>query len=231
MAFRQTPAETRQTWFRPSGELWSLLPEIRRRVAFQEGNLFDPLLLRGEKPFDLVLCRNLFIYLVPDARRRGLDALARLVRPGGLLAVGHAEPLPLGEKRFVRHGPPSYFLYRRAEAQAAPVVVPEPPSEDLMARARQEADAGRIDEAFRVCREVEAHVGPTAGTQALLGVLHQARQQPEAAALHFRRAINLDPTHREAMMHLMLLCQQAGDVAQASALRKQLRKLGEREPG
>ena len=227
LAFRQTVPERRSAWFRPAGGLWSLVPDIRRRVAFQHGNLLDPSLLGGEPPFDAVLCRNLFIYLVADARQRGLDALARLVKPGGLLVVGHAEPLPLGETRFTRDGPPELFLYRRAEAVAPARPAPPEPQQDPLVRARQDADAGRLDEAMRACREAEARAGPTAQTQALLGVLHQARLRPQDAARHFRRALNLDPSHREALAHLMLLTQQAGDWVEALALRGRLEKLGD----
>src|SRR3712207_8737759 len=61
-------------------------------------NLVEPGFLRGEAPFDLVFCRNLFIYLHAEARRRARDALARLLVPGGLLCVGHAEPIDRSEE-------------------------------------------------------------------------------------------------------------------------------------
>src|SRR5205807_2036709 len=81
-------------------------------VRFQVGNLLDPRLLLLESPYDLVFCRNLFIYLTAPARRQALVTLTRLMAPDGLLCLGHAEPLPTDEDRFERTGPDNYFLYR-----------------------------------------------------------------------------------------------------------------------
>ena len=42
---------------------------------------------------DLVLCRNLLIFLGPEGQRRVLDAAVRGLRPGGLLVLGRTESL------------------------------------------------------------------------------------------------------------------------------------------
>jgi chemotaxis protein methyltransferase WspC len=118
LSFRQTSAELRRRYFRPLPRGGEIDPEIRARVRFQVGNLLDRAVLLWEKPYDLVFCRNLFIYFTPEARRRGLDTLARLVAPGGLLVVGHAEALPATETRFERVSPPAFFLYRRTQGAA-----------------------------------------------------------------------------------------------------------------
>jgi chemotaxis protein methyltransferase WspC len=234
MSFRQFPEGLRHRYFRQEGGEWAILPEVKAYVSFQQGNLVAPGLLAQEKPFDVVFCRNLFIYLTPQARRQAMGTLARLVRPGGLLCTGHAEPVPVAETRFERAGPDGLFLFRRVEAPSAAVApravsfiptVPSAPAECPLARARREADAGNFAEALRACLEVEARQGPTAQTQALLGVLYQSRHEAQKAAHHFRRALYLDPNHREAIMHLMLLCEQAGDRVQADALRGRLQRL------
>ncbi len=113
LSFRQTTPELKSRYFRivPGG--LQLDPLIRESVQFQVGNLLDPGLLLWQKPYDLVFCRNLFIYFSPEARQRGLTVLVRLVTPGGLLAVGHAESIPATDTRFERTGPLGCFLYRR----------------------------------------------------------------------------------------------------------------------
>ena len=50
-----------------------------------------PAVVRGNPDLLRILCRNLMIYLVPEARRRLLRRLRDMLRPGGLLFVGHAE--------------------------------------------------------------------------------------------------------------------------------------------
>jgi chemotaxis protein methyltransferase WspC len=122
-AFRQTDPGSRARYFRPVADGWELEPRVRERVRFQVGNVLDPALLPDKsKSYDLILCRNLLIYLTPAARRQALETLERLLAPGGLLAVGHAEPQVLADRPFRRVGLESYFLFRHEEN-----VLPSPP--------------------------------------------------------------------------------------------------------
>ena len=118
-SFRQTSPMLRGRYFREVSGAWELLPSVRSLVQFHQGNLFDQSFVLGEKTFDLIFCRNLLIYLHSDARRRALDILHRMMRPGGYLCVGHAEPLDSSDRRFVKRGPAEYFVYGRADAPQA----------------------------------------------------------------------------------------------------------------
>jgi chemotaxis protein methyltransferase CheR len=42
-------------------------------------------------PLDVVMCRNVMIYLDPPTRKRLVLDVERILRPGGLLLVGHSE--------------------------------------------------------------------------------------------------------------------------------------------
>jgi chemotaxis protein methyltransferase WspC len=57
-----------------------------------------------------------------------------------------------------------------------------------------------------------------------MGVLHQADQDKEEAARRLRQALYLDPVHQESLMHLMLLCRELGDEAQATRLSQRLKR-------
>jgi chemotaxis protein methyltransferase WspC len=240
-SFRQTAPELRQRYFRPTDGEWELGPAVRALVRFRAGNLLDPLFLAGEGPFDLVFCRNLLIYLDPAARRRALDALGRLLAPRGLLCTGHAEPLDFMDPRFERTGSPGYFLYRRAARAPEPhalavapprqeparqVEVPAPPAsaklDDLLTQAQQQADRGQLAEALATCQAQLTRSGPSADLFSLLGELHQARQEKGEAVRCFRRALYLDPAHRIALTHLMLLCRELGHHDEAARLRRRL---------
>ncbi len=100
-SLRATPAAKRQAWFRPEGTDWNLLPEVREMVTFAEKNLLadDNDLWRGEH-YDLIFCRNVIMYLEPDAMRRVVDRIAASLVPGGWLFVGHAETLRGLSQRF-----------------------------------------------------------------------------------------------------------------------------------
>jgi chemotaxis protein methyltransferase WspC len=91
--------------------------EIRDHVRFQQANLVAPGALAGEPPFDAVLCRNLWVYLTPDARERLETLLVRLLAEGGALFMGHAESPD--RARFERVGPASAFMFRVATEGAA----------------------------------------------------------------------------------------------------------------
>ncbi|HKB38540.1 MAG TPA: CheR family methyltransferase [Gemmataceae bacterium] len=253
LSFRQTDPGLRDRHFRPVTGGWELSPAVRELVRFRAGNLVDAALLPDESGvYDLILCRNLLIYLTPAARQRGLDTLERLLAPGGLLSVGHAEPQMLAGREFTRFGAEQHFLFRQGRGltvvQASRVPEPEvvwkppprpsappganatglavPPVENTLARARLLADAGRLDDALAECRSHLGQTGPSADAYSLLGVIQQARGDREAATDAFRRALYLDPNHREALTHAMLLAAQRGDTGRAAALRERLARTG-----
>jgi chemotaxis protein methyltransferase CheR len=70
---------------------WVIHPALRRCVEFQEMNLTDswPAFPR----LDLIVMRNVLIYLDPGMRKQILVKAARLLAPGGYLMLGGAETL------------------------------------------------------------------------------------------------------------------------------------------
>lgn len=71
-------------------------PELRAAIEFLAVNLIrDDWPFR--EPFDIVFCRNVMIYFDAPTQRRVLERIHRVMRPGGLLFVGHAENF--GESR------------------------------------------------------------------------------------------------------------------------------------
>ena len=99
---------------------WQLAEAIRAMVRFRAVNLLGHDALGGEPPFDIILCRNLLIYLTADARAKVLDRFVRLLADGGLLVVGHAEALEVIDKRFVNTGVASAFTYTLRGEEAPP---------------------------------------------------------------------------------------------------------------
>ena len=67
-------------------------PELRPLVQFQRVNLNEESLpVMGR--FDLLFCRNVFIYFDAASKARAVDRLVRRLAPQGYLFVGHAESL------------------------------------------------------------------------------------------------------------------------------------------
>jgi chemotaxis protein methyltransferase WspC len=84
-----------------------------------------------------------------------------------------------------------------------------------LAKARQAADAGRLEEGAALCAELAAKGPPRAEVFCLLGVVLQAQGDFGEAERYFQRTLYLDPRHREALLHLALLARRRGDERQA----------------
>jgi chemotaxis protein methyltransferase CheR len=67
-------------------------PELRPLVHFQRVNLNEESLPVGGR-FDLLFCRNVFIYFDAASKARAVDRLVRRVASKGYFFVGHAESL------------------------------------------------------------------------------------------------------------------------------------------
>lgn len=65
-------------------------PELARMIDFRPHNLMEERWSLGE-PFDFVWCRNVMIYFDAETQRRVLERIHAVMKPGGLLYVGHSE--------------------------------------------------------------------------------------------------------------------------------------------
>jgi len=84
-------AAERVRFFRHEHGGWIVDDSLRRMVEFRRLNLVQPLPDLGT--FDLILCRNLLIYLDEAARRRLCHGLYSALNPLGILMIGAAESL------------------------------------------------------------------------------------------------------------------------------------------
>lgn len=82
-------------------------PELRRAIEFLSVNLVrDDWPFR--EPFDAVFCRNVMIYFDAPTQRRVLERMHRVLKPGGLLFVGHAENFSDARDLFALRGKTVY---------------------------------------------------------------------------------------------------------------------------
>ena len=78
------------------GEQYGMSWELRPFVSFEEYDFGDGDLPPWVEPesFDLVLCRNVFIYLRREVRGKLLDGIAGALRSRGALLLGPADEMP-----------------------------------------------------------------------------------------------------------------------------------------
>ncbi len=93
-------------------EAFSIVEPLRKRVGFVQFNLMDvarsPL-----KRLDLIFCQNVLIYFARERRVILLEALAELLKPGGLLVLGPGEVLGFNHPTLTRVGGPQTLAYKR----------------------------------------------------------------------------------------------------------------------
>lgn len=82
-------------------------PEMRKAIDFMSVNLIrDDWPFR--EPFDVVFCRNVMIYFDAPTQRKVLERIHRVLKPGGMLFVGHAENFSESRDLFTLRGKTVY---------------------------------------------------------------------------------------------------------------------------
>jgi len=111
-AMRLVPPEYRRAYFTEidPGRVWRAKPVLSGMITFRQHNLMTPL---GDRPFDLIFLKNVLIYFDAASKRRAIDSLLPMVRPGGTLVVGASEGVSDLLRGLVRIQP---WLYRRPQA-------------------------------------------------------------------------------------------------------------------
>jgi chemotaxis protein methyltransferase WspC len=265
-SFRGGSAKAWNRFFQSDGDTRRLTLEVRNAVRFRQANVLRPDQFRGAGPYDFIFCRNLLIYLSPDAQRQVLDQVCAMLKPEGCLVGAIAE-----SRALLRHGLSSRtvagcYVFQIAETGSraasmarrrlsrlpagppAPPAEPRPPaagpqsqppatpapsdlpspagrdSREEMLLAMSLADQGRLAEAAEVCERHLQRSPPTARAYYLLGLVRDAAGQSELATELYRKALYLDPHHEEALVHLALLLERAGDAEGGRVLRERARR-------
>lgn len=87
--------------------------ELMSCVEFQQLNLFDPSWAQLPAPFDAIFCRNVMIYFNKETQLQLLKRFVPLLKPDGLLFVGHSENIHQISSEFKLQGNTVYVLSGR----------------------------------------------------------------------------------------------------------------------
>ncbi len=77
------------------GDAFRVTDEVQDMVSFRKHDLVQE---EPPRTFDLVICRNLFIYINAGAKQAIFETLGSAVRPGGYLTIGMTETVPGGAR-------------------------------------------------------------------------------------------------------------------------------------
>jgi chemotaxis protein methyltransferase CheR len=223
-SLRETPETARERWFRACADGVEIEPRLRAQVRFVEHNVArdDPVLF-APGTYDVVFCRNLLMYLTPDAARAVVERITRALAPGGFLFLGHTDTLgsrPAGLSVHHSHGT---FYYQRdvpvparapatpARAAArAPVIRPRPRERAL--RLLQEE---RLGEALQVLDAITGAEADRPDTWLVRGCVLAHLGDTGRAADLCRRLLERDALFPDAHQLLADCCE--GDEHHAAA--------------
>jgi len=76
-------------WFEECADGWRAVETLRKPVRFQVHNLLEPPPHPGG--FDIILCRNVLLYLSPDKKTLAFERLASAMAEDGWLMLGAGE--------------------------------------------------------------------------------------------------------------------------------------------
>lgn len=193
---------------------------VLRRFARHDGILFvgpaETSLMTGRRLPAVPLARAFAFRAEPAPPTEAAPA-----RTAGA-ASGRATPPPVVAPRAARPWMPAARPQpyapaapaRPHAASPAPHGTPAQAGQDTAAALREIAalaDQGRVRDALAQCRaHLERH-GASAEALYLLGLLQDADGDTRAAQAAYRKALYLDPAHREALLHLAALIAAEGD--------------------
>jgi chemotaxis protein methyltransferase CheR len=195
-AVRSLPEELRLRYLGPQPDGSYLVGErLRRLVRFRQHNLVrDPVPPSGESGFDVIVCRNVLIYLEAAAVEQVIGALERSLRPGGVLMLGAADALVRtanGPAARVWRAPEG--LQRGLRTQPSRLREPLLTREQGLAAALDAADKGDRDGALVHVAALLANNPLDADAHFVDGLVALEADRPAQAVAALRRALFADP--------------------------------------
>jgi len=227
-SIRLIPRHAAEKYFKSAGEGLHTGEVLRTCTHFKASNVLH---LNEGGAYPIVFCRNLLIYLSPEARQIALRNLQRAVAPEGVLFLGHGDCVAGLDELFERLPVDGAFAYRHRTTKPAPVVrersrtrsrilpavrmhsktlrtvrpVRAVSQHDSLRRAQTLADEGSLDEARKQLIPLLKEHNEFADAWYLLGLVQSALGHTDEAELCYERTLALQPSHKEAVLHRALL--------------------------
>jgi chemotaxis protein methyltransferase CheR len=211
-SFRGVPDAIKNRYFEAAEAGLRLRGEVRRRVRFEAAPIEDRIEATPGGFFDVVLWRNVGIYLEDAALERVFSGLRRIVKTTGLLIVAPGDPRP-SKELFVPDAMGSeLYRPRLEEARPAARELPLPPPVTPPAAPRRRP-------ARPLPAPVEMPETPRAPEDAasrlLRGQIRLAAGELHAAVQDLRSAVFIDPHNPLARFWYAAALEASGLFAQA----------------
>lgn len=210
-SFRGTDIQQDRTYFARQGEEYWLTSRIREHVRFSYLNLVKdvyPSPLNGTLGIDLIVFRNVAIYLKPEIVDAIVERFHRALRPGGWLLLGETELNVAATRQFEVHRFDQAVFYRKkldvtasgkppSPAATAPMLATLPPPVFAATRQPPAAPTSSIPTrgALKLSKEAPAAAGERVAALSLPERIdHRLSRQELAKA---ERSIDAVPGRKE----------------------------------
>ncbi|HEY6725144.1 MAG TPA: CheR family methyltransferase [Polyangiaceae bacterium] len=201
-------------------------PEVRTLVSFRTESCQAAASHEPAQSLDVISFRNVAIYLEEAAIQALYIEFSRLLKPGGLLALGPSDPRPIGSDfellGHYDHAPVFVRTQREPSLAAAPTrpaAAPRPCFRAELAR-RPLGTAPRSEpppeRAVEVVQALAAAAPSDTTAQRLLGLAHLERNATAEAVAALRQAVFLDPTDALSRYFYALALHENRDTARAA---------------
>ncbi|MEY2976385.1 MAG: CheR family methyltransferase [Prochlorotrichaceae cyanobacterium] len=117
-SFRQVSPDLQRQYFRHRFQTWLIDPSLKSKVTFQYANLLHddfPTAHNNLYNFDLIVCRNVFIYFEFQAIAHVLQKFYESLNPLGYLMTGHTELHGQNLKIFALRNFADSMIYQRPD--------------------------------------------------------------------------------------------------------------------
>ena len=231
-AFRQPTRDYQLRYFEAAAEGWRIKPQVHDMVSFRQASLLDS---PPPMSFDLILCRNVLIYLARSQIAALENSFFNALAPGGWLFLGSSEAIRSHRERWIMHVYPDLVCYQRPSDLEWRVTVhhdtaplPPPVFESQMngsayRKAVAAVHSNRPEEAERELAAILAEQPHHAEAHILLAYILGSRRAFSEAHLHLDDVLNHNNLQSDAHYLRATLHFEEGDYdAAAKSLRAAL---------
>ncbi len=250
-SLRSLPENYKNLYFKFQNKEYSVRDELKINTNFKLENILSS---TYSEEFDLVICRNVFIYLSEEAKKIALEKFANSLFSEGFLLLGHSEAgfhLPsvlnsqvhsnliyyqkktdhrfLNSEEFFRTK--SLTFIPDSTKQVTPTQKQISDKEVFsLQRATEYANSGNLESALKECKSILEKQPNNWEVIYFIGHIYEAESRYVEAEKTYQKAIQLKRGFMEAYLSLASLYQTLGRNSESKAIKsKALKELEDKE--
>lgn len=93
LSFRRIEEQWLMKYFLATPSTYEVMDSVKQQVSFQYLNLLQQRDIEAFEEFDVIFCRNVFIYFDEETIYKIISSFYKVLKPGGYLFLGHAESI------------------------------------------------------------------------------------------------------------------------------------------